>query len=292
MRSWVPLLAMLAASLLSCAGDDAPGEELRVLFVGNSLTYYNDLPGMVAALNGAINGARPLEVDMLASGGASIRDHLGDDALRRVVSEFDIVVLQDLGGWPLCLPADERCARSVSAIGEAVALARAAGARPLWYSTYQLMPDVQAALSERARTVAADLDVEVADVGAALAGYRRAGGRDAMLLLEDGHPDALGSWVAAATILRVLIGSELPERIVLEEACRTPWQGADLTRQRLASEQPVPPTDCSVPTADQLRRAIAAANAAAAETRQCRERAPPMLELAPATGIEATALPT
>lgn len=256
---------LLTAALLElggCGDGGANGAELRVLFVGNSLTYYNDLPGMVEALGGA--AGFPVAADMLASGGASMEEHVGGKAFRRVLSEndFDIVVLQEIGGWPLCPAAWEACARSLPSIRQAVRLVRAAGARPIWYSAWQVVPEFQRRLSEEVAGLAAEMDVEVADVGAAFQAYRAADGKG-NLLLEDGHPDDLGSWLAAATILREIAGRDLPQSIELETACRTPWQGAAApTRERLASEQPPPATECSVPGAERLALILRVANAA------------------------------
>lgn len=259
MRCGAMLTALLAFT--GCGDGGASGSELRVLFVGNSLTYYNDLPGMVEALGGAM--AFPVHADMLASGGASMEQHVGGKALRRVLSEgdFDVVVLQEKGGWPACPASMTACDRSLPSIREAVRLVRAAGARPVWYSTWQVVPEFQRRLSEEVAGLAADLDVEAADVGAALLAYPAAGG-EGNLLLEDGHPDELGSWVAAATILRAIAGRDLPEDIELETACRTPWQGASApTRERLASEQSPPATVCSVPGRERLAVILRVANA-------------------------------
>src|SRR5262249_7819567 len=46
----------------------------RVLFIGNSYTYFSDLPAMVAALGRA--GGDPIETGMVVEGGASPGRHL------------------------------------------------------------------------------------------------------------------------------------------------------------------------------------------------------------------------
>ena len=46
-------LAVLLLGFGCSSADVEPGDGLRVLFVGNSLTYTNDLPGVVAALGAA-----------------------------------------------------------------------------------------------------------------------------------------------------------------------------------------------------------------------------------------------
>ena len=53
--SW-PLFVLLTA----CAGTSQeplqPDNDLRILFIGNSLTYSNDLPGLVGRLGLAVEG--------------------------------------------------------------------------------------------------------------------------------------------------------------------------------------------------------------------------------------------
>ena len=66
---------------------------MRVLFIGNSLTYANDLPGMVVRL-GALDG-RPIDAVTLARPNASLGDHLEDAAIQKLARQrWDLVVLQ------------------------------------------------------------------------------------------------------------------------------------------------------------------------------------------------------
>ena len=95
------LLCLLLLSLVpGCSlGTTGPSElrigeaELRVLFVGNSLTYTNDLPGMVTAL--ARLEGRSFAAGMLAYPNVSLEDHAGMGALEVIRRERpDVVVLQ------------------------------------------------------------------------------------------------------------------------------------------------------------------------------------------------------
>jgi hypothetical protein len=63
-----------AAALLDAA---TPAPE-RTLFVGNSFTYVNDLPGTYAALARSAPGAGDLVVDSVAYGGYTLAQHLAD----------------------------------------------------------------------------------------------------------------------------------------------------------------------------------------------------------------------
>jgi hypothetical protein len=65
---------------------------LRVLFVGNSLTYTNDLPATFARI-AAAEGHR-LETEMIAQPNFSLEDHLNANIGRTLRKKWDVVVLQ------------------------------------------------------------------------------------------------------------------------------------------------------------------------------------------------------
>lgn len=91
MRAWRHRAAILATGFAFAGGADA--EPLRVLFVGNSHTYTNDLPRAVAALA----AQRGVEIDATthAEPGYSLGDHLDGPRLRRMLQrDWDWVVLQ------------------------------------------------------------------------------------------------------------------------------------------------------------------------------------------------------
>ena len=104
MRVWLRVVALVAIgaapALLSCAG--APGSpsepeledaELRVMFIGNSLTYAHDVPGLVRALADA--EGRSMSHVVLAMPDASLEDHWyagAADDIRRL--QPDVVVMQ------------------------------------------------------------------------------------------------------------------------------------------------------------------------------------------------------
>ena len=90
-RAVVPL-----ALALACAGATPPQEPetSRVLLVGNSLTYFNDLPAMVQGL--ATSGGLDWDVHSVTIGGASLDDHIQDGTAVRMLAneQWDYVVLQ------------------------------------------------------------------------------------------------------------------------------------------------------------------------------------------------------
>ena len=71
----------IAIALCAAVGQTtAAAGSLRVLFVGNSYTYVNELPALVAAM-GATQGV-PIRVTMRAEPDYSLADHLRDRRFR------------------------------------------------------------------------------------------------------------------------------------------------------------------------------------------------------------------
>lgn len=217
----------------------------RVLFVGNSLTYYNDLPEMVRQISAADDQVESYEVEMLAAGGVSVAQHIEGGHLLTLLAEgnYTFVVFQDIGGWPICPPDSPGCSDSVASIEEISGLIKSKGAESVWYSTYQRIPAIQAALTEEARRIAKEFDIRLADVGAAWAQYESIVGEGAPFL-EDGHPNRTGSFIGAVTVFKAIAGQTGASDIKLQHICSRKWQGTGLSEASLASKQEPPTLKC------------------------------------------------
>ena len=77
-----------------------PGQPVRVLYIGNSLTYANDMPRMVANL--AKSAGHPMVFDVYAPGGRTLLQHSRDPQLVDKINQqaWDFVVLQDQSQVP------------------------------------------------------------------------------------------------------------------------------------------------------------------------------------------------
>lgn len=72
----------------------------RVLFIGNSYTFVNDLPGMFESMTAADDA--PHVVSSLATAGATVADHVVDPQLASVLAEgWDVVVVQGQSVEPI-----------------------------------------------------------------------------------------------------------------------------------------------------------------------------------------------
>ena len=90
----IPRLVAVVAVAASClsVGTSAPhlvGEGRQVLFIGNSYTYVNDLPGIVQALADSA-GSGAIAVETVAQPDYALVDHLADGLAQREIAR---------GGW-------------------------------------------------------------------------------------------------------------------------------------------------------------------------------------------------
>jgi hypothetical protein len=214
------ILCALALALVGCSGGRPCGSAgsaacTRVLFVGNSYTYVNDLPAMFATL--AKSGGHDVETGMAAEGGATLTDHVdsGDAASNLTSARWGIVVLQEQSEIPSVDAL--RQSEMYPAARRLVRLVRAAGAEPIFFLTWAHrggwpeygMADytsMQAAIDTGYLSIARDQSAAVAPVGYAWWTLLH-GDPVAALWQDDGsHPTVEGTYLAAcvfyATIFR------------------------------------------------------------------------------------------
>jgi hypothetical protein len=201
----VPLRLLLAVLLVStpiAAVDDKPAP-LRVLFVGNSLTYTNDLPRMVARL--AELDGRSCETTMIAVANHSLADHLDSPRFQREIrAKWDFVVLQQ---GPSSLDASrQQLVRDTKAIA---GLLKGTAARvalvTVWPASSRVQTWERVAESYRVAAEAVDGLWIPAGVNLRLAMQQD---RTLKVLGADGfHPAMAGTYLAALTTYHSLTGS-------------------------------------------------------------------------------------
>ncbi|MEN9816545.1 MAG: hypothetical protein RLZ32_425 [Gemmatimonadota bacterium] len=175
---------------------------LRILWIGNSYTYVNDLPRTLTALALAAGEDRVPAITAVLKGGQFLRGHLARPDLPALIAQgWDYVVLQEQSLAPLQQP-DSLLAQGTR-LG---ALAKAAGARVLLYVTWPRRDTPQLADSIAAvyGRLAAALEATPVPVGRAW-GALRAESPASVLYLEDGsHPAPIGTYLAACVFYGVL----------------------------------------------------------------------------------------
>ena len=184
------------------ASEDEAAPPLHVLFIGNSLTYTNDLPAMFTELAVAAGRPRPF-VRAVTAPGLSLQDQwdLGEAQKVIAVGGWDFVVLQQ---GPSASPEGTLLLRTYSR--RFTELIRAQGGRPVlymvWPSTSRSQDFDGVALSYR--DAARDVGGILSPAGET---WRAAWRRDPKLKFysPDGlHPTPAGTYAAAVTFFQVL----------------------------------------------------------------------------------------
>ena len=90
------LFSVLCLLLLPLSAWVRADEPLKVLFIGNSYTYVNDLPSLVVGLADAAGG-RKIETGQYLPGGYTLEQHARDKKALEIIRErkWDVVVLQE-----------------------------------------------------------------------------------------------------------------------------------------------------------------------------------------------------
>ena len=176
---------------------------MHVLFIGNSFTARNDVPGLVAELAGA-RGHR-LDHRLISAGGASLRMHWNKGEARRAIEGggWDCVVLQEQSTLPI--KNARRMHENVRLFHEVIA---ASGARTALYLTWarQHAPETQAAITTAYETIGAEIGALVVPVGVAWERFIREHRAPVLHDADKSHPTLAGSYLAACVFLAALFG--------------------------------------------------------------------------------------
>ncbi|NUR95144.1 MAG: hypothetical protein HOV67_07785 [Kribbellaceae bacterium] len=185
---------------------------MRILFVGNSFTSRNNLPGLIKGLA----GARGIEVEskLISAGGASLRQHLNaGKALEAIAGGgFDTVVLQEQSTLPIKSP--DRFRESVRDFDAAIS---AAGLRTVLYQTWarRNAPETQKALTDAYGAAALEVGATLIPVGMVWEKFLATHDEPALHDADNSHPALAGSYLAACVFLIALfeedpVGIDVP----------------------------------------------------------------------------------
>ena len=191
---------------LKTAPSGAPTKErntMRVLFIGNSHTYFNDMPALFARFCRA--SGTETEVTMLSHSGKPLEWHRSEyfeERFNLLHGGYDFCVIQQQA-HPFPEPK-----QSGETIGYLTGLCAAAHTLPVLYMTWaeKACPENQKLMTETYRQIAADTGARLAPVGEA---WERVRSRhpEIELYWRDGmHASAYGSYLAAAVLFAAVTG--------------------------------------------------------------------------------------
>ena len=203
------LVGVLAFSCTQPKQDD----KLKILFIGNSYTYYNSTPEVVKALLQERFPKQEVETQLISGGGMTLADHWKNESTLESIQSgaWDYVVLQEQSKLGMGLVIDnktyfgptdlffEHARKFDAAIKEA-------GAETVFLMTWSVrdQPEEQAILSHAYSTIAKELDAMVAPVGLVWDEVRT--NPSISLYADDGgHPSPAGSYLSAITLYATLM---------------------------------------------------------------------------------------
>jgi hypothetical protein len=203
---------------------------MNVLFIGNSFTQRNDLPGLVAQMAEA--AGEQLDHELLSIGGASLRMHWNKGEAAELIKNglFDVVVLQEQSTLPIKNAA--RMRENVLLFDEAI---KAVRARTALYMTWARAhaPQSQAAITEAYTSVGKEIGATILPAGLAWEKVLSEPKHPVLHDKDGSHPSFAGSYLSACTVLEALFGinpvgnsaefSELPDadRRLLQRAAHS-----------------------------------------------------------------------
>ncbi len=194
------------APAMDCSNLQANESCKRILFIGNSYTYVNDLPNTFAEL--ARSGGHKVEVGISAQGGWTLANHASSsDTLDKIKStQWNLVVLQEQSEIPAV--AQWRIQQMYPAARTLISDIRAAGAKPMLFITWAHrdgLPDngmpnfssMQSQIDLGYLNIAAEQNVPVAPVGYAWAAVQNQYPQIKLWQEDGSHPTMEGTYLAA-----------------------------------------------------------------------------------------------
>lgn len=196
-------MAPIAATLV-------PSDEsaAKILFVGNSFTYYNnglhDHYRKLLRAASADGRSRGLQRSLTISGG-TLPEH--DGGLRQMLSEtsWHKIILQGYSDGPIAAGKAEPFRQAARSYAKII---RDIGAEPVFFMTwaYTDQPEMTVQLAEAYSAIGAELDAAVVPVGLAFARALSLRPELALVIDDNKHPTLAGTYLAACTFYAALSG--------------------------------------------------------------------------------------
>ena len=174
----------------------AKKKTLSILFIGNSHTYYNDMPQLLKTM--AEDDGYDCSVTMLAHLGWFLAQHAAEPEARFNIlyGKYDYVVMQE-HAHPF--GPEEKFHEAAAALNEMI---RHAGSVPVIYESWarKAEPEMQKHMNEVHRQVAAEIGALLAPVGEYWWGYQKDWPELKMYAADGEHASLAGSEFAAKHI--------------------------------------------------------------------------------------------
>lgn len=181
-------------------------DTLKVLFIGNSYVYYNNLAHLLTVMSDSMD--TKLICTKTTLGGGSLSDHWhGAKGLqtKKLLDQkkYDIVVLQDNSMWPI------EHADSVLYYGKLFCdKISKKGSRVFIYNTWsrKKTPETQEQINKTYEKLATDCHATLVPVGDCWARLRQLNSEAELYFTDGSHPSYLGTFLAALCFAKKITG--------------------------------------------------------------------------------------
>ena len=171
----------------------------KVLFIGNSHTYFNDMPAMFKAMAKGFKEVGDIHTTMLAHPYKTLDYHMNQKEVRFNIlyGEYDYIVLQQ-GAHPFS--GEEELIKCSKVINEFI---KQSGATPVAYMTWSQKSEIekQEEMTNAYINMAKEIGGILAPVGKVFEVLRKNNPEIELYHEDGGHASVIGSYIAAATIL-------------------------------------------------------------------------------------------
>lgn len=249
------LLLFLTVATASFA-QSKPSDTTKILFIGNSYTYYNSSPELLRAMIKERFPNQPIKVQLVSQGGMTLQRHWqGGKALEIIKSDdWDYVVLQEQSklGMVLVIDNDTYFGQTDQFFTYARlfdAEIKNAGAKTVFLMTWSTKgrPKEQEILTYAYTTIAKELNAIIAPVGLVW-DQVRANDKFNLYDFDGSHPSSYGSFLSMTTLYATLLKDNplgLSGKI----------SGMRLTSEGVPSSAPQSLTNISVVDAQTIQKA-------------------------------------
>lgn len=213
-------LLCLAAALGLLAQNETPVKPLRVLFIGNSYTYFNNLPKILEAIAESQKAGPRIQTEASLSGGKTLKWHwennLALEAIRK--GGWDFVVLQEHSTHGKLVPAG-----GVPEINDPAMYFEYAqrfneeivktGAKTVLYATWarEGFPEQQRRLDDAFSLLARKIGAGIVPAGLAWTVARLEAPAIRLHMPDRSHPTMAGSYLNALVFYQCLTGRTVGE---------------------------------------------------------------------------------
>ena len=182
----------------------------KILFVGNSFTFYWNLPSIVESM--AAEKEIFLDIHQSTAGGASLKQHwFGDKNLntKKLIEsgDYSTIILQDYSSNPLL-----KTKESNEYFNRFIQLVKSNQGQPIIYGTW-MFPSISSKkykssdpIQNALKPISTKTNTPIAPVGTAFRLFQEKHPEIPIFTSDNKHPSAVGSYLAACIFYKILTG--------------------------------------------------------------------------------------